>query len=322
MSALLSGIYTLTPTHVGTGEADLTVDLPVAKDSHTGLPFLPGSGLKGVARAACRPEKNAPKDDWLKNFGSEPPGAERVRSEDGGTSPGALRFSDGLLLAWPARSLNAPTVWITSPLLIERVDRLLRAHNQGAWLTDPARRALAECGVKLSEKPYELVYAPGAFQPGPLVLEDLCLTSLSGHAELATLAKALSELLPDDEPTAERLKAHLVLLSDHALQKLVHRAIPIVARVQLTDGKTTSDWGRQKGNLWYEEVIPPDTLFAAVIAVREDSSGKQSSAEYLWKTAATKKDRRVFVQIGGNETVGQGMVWWTHAPAPTAPGRK
>lgn len=62
MSLLVTGIYTLTPTHCGTGQAAGAVDLPIAREAHTRLPLLPATSLKGIAR-----------DDWF------PLGADRDR---------------------------------------------------------------------------------------------------------------------------------------------------------------------------------------------------------------------------------------------------
>ena len=52
---VVTGIYTLTPTHCGTGQAAGAVDLPIAREAHTGLPLIPASSLKGIAR-----------DDWFR----------------------------------------------------------------------------------------------------------------------------------------------------------------------------------------------------------------------------------------------------------------
>ena len=50
--AALLGIYTLTPTHCGTGKAMDAVDLPIAREGHTRHPVLPSSSIKGALRAA------------------------------------------------------------------------------------------------------------------------------------------------------------------------------------------------------------------------------------------------------------------------------
>ena len=46
----LSGIYTISPTHCGIGQACGAVDLPIARDASTQFPVLPATSIKGVVR--------------------------------------------------------------------------------------------------------------------------------------------------------------------------------------------------------------------------------------------------------------------------------
>lgn len=39
----LIGIYTLTPTHFGTGQTTGAIDLPIARDASTDFPVLPAT---------------------------------------------------------------------------------------------------------------------------------------------------------------------------------------------------------------------------------------------------------------------------------------
>ena len=58
----LIGIYTLTPTHCGSGQAAGAVDLPIIREAHTRFPILPATAIKGVARQFV--ERRAPALDW------------------------------------------------------------------------------------------------------------------------------------------------------------------------------------------------------------------------------------------------------------------
>ena len=40
----------LSPLHAGTGQGIGAIDLPIAREKATGIPYLPGSSLKGVLR--------------------------------------------------------------------------------------------------------------------------------------------------------------------------------------------------------------------------------------------------------------------------------
>jgi len=54
---------------------------------------------------------------------------------------------------------------------------------------------------------------------------------------------------------------------------------------------------KQSQNLWYEEIIPADTLFYAVLTERVAGATKYIK-QLLEKTP--------YIQLGGNETVGMG----------------
>jgi CRISPR/Cas system CMR subunit Cmr4 (Cas7 group RAMP superfamily) len=157
-----------------------------------------------------------------------------------------------------------------------------------------------------------------------LVLEDLVYTAAEVRSGgLATLAAgAFAKLLPKTEQRARaRLVDSLVVISDAELQDLVERTVPVIARVKLTEGKTTSDFIREdgttdgSGNLWYEEALPADCLFAVLVTVREGLRlrGQSSNGKEPDPLRVLRENVRFLarVQIGGNETVGQGAAWWS-----------
>ncbi|MCS6911686.1 MAG: type III-B CRISPR module RAMP protein Cmr4 [Myxococcales bacterium] len=291
--ALLTALYTLTPTHCGTGQAMAAVDLPIVREQHTRLPLVPATSLKGVARDLWGPDERVA--EVL--FGPKVESGRQLHA-------GALVLHDGQLLAFPARSLNRPFVHVTSHLLIERFARLLRALGLSA---PPELRHPDEEGRAL--------VADAALARGPLVVEDLIYESeqVLYEPSVGELARWLACLLPEDEPQTRRwLERGLVLLPDMDLCDLVERATPVQARVKLTAGKTTDkylppDGGKlEKGNLWYEETLPPDCLFGVLVERRAQHRG---NGDQLGLFAQKLREKRT-VQIGGNETVGQGRCLW------------
>jgi CRISPR-associated protein Cmr4 len=149
-----------------------------------------------------------------------------------------------------------------------------------------------------------------------LVLEDrvFAASEVQQGTALDKVADRLGKLLPAaGARTVARLKAGLVLVPDSVLVDLASRTLPVHARIQLTDGKTTDTWkdpltGKtQTGNLWYEEVVPSDTLFAAFIGTRGGFGTRPGDRAWFEQQFATRDT----AQIGGNETVGHGRVWWT-----------
>jgi CRISPR-associated protein Cmr4 len=45
-------LHALSPLHAGTGHAADVINLPIARMKATGIPFAPGSSIKGVLRDA------------------------------------------------------------------------------------------------------------------------------------------------------------------------------------------------------------------------------------------------------------------------------
>lgn len=320
-TATLTGIYTLTPTHCGTGQAGEAVDLPIARESTTLLPILPATSLKGVARDALSNHQRG-KDrgeradllDWLFGHEIKTPGSDEAEETDRPPDEkrrfrygaGSLVFGEGFLLAYPFRSLNRPLLFGTSLFLIERWLRICRAHGLDEpvpWTTDDWV-ALDQDGIVVVDEELD---------KSTLVLEEQVFggNEVRHSKSLETLGDALGNLLPKDEkPTVTRLKNSLVLLPDRPFLDMIEHAPPVTARTQLTADKTTTPSGDERGNLWYEETLPPDCLFGCVVAARPGARhGEYGEPTDRFRKLAT--DHLGNVQIGGNETVGQGRCWWT-----------
>lgn len=297
--AAVATIYTLTPTHCGTGQTSGAVDLPIARETHTTYPILPASSVKGVLRDA------AERDDVLSKRVEDLFGTELDRDRETNTRAGDLVVTEARLIAFPVRSLSRPYLYATSAHLIERLARDLDAFGLGGILHADWRKAVNGDGARVAD---------AELSGRLLVVEDLVYPqeSVSAPPEVGGLAKALAELLPaKQEPTRARLRKGLVVLPDGELQDLAVRTTPVQARVKLTSGKTTdkydNDEGKEeKGNLWYEETLPADCLMVAFIAVRAGKSANGSMQDLFDRFEAGR-----VLQIGGNETVGQGRTWLT-----------
>lgn len=107
MDAKLLLVQAISPLHAGTGQGVGVIDLPIAREKATQIPFLPGSTIKGVFRDACN-------DNGLRTkvFGPDTNNAD--------LHAGAVTFTDARLLLLPVRSLRGVFAWVTSPLLLRR----------------------------------------------------------------------------------------------------------------------------------------------------------------------------------------------------------
>lgn len=295
--AIEIGVYLLTSTHVGAGASSGAIDLPIAREGHTGHPLLPASALKGVARRLLDPNADAKKGSEVSRIFGPPPPQKGQPSE--ALTPGEAVFTDGALLAFPVRSLSHSFVWITSPYCIDRWRRGRRLLG----LSLPAGIVPATADPNRASSTFA--------HTGALVLDNYAV-NLPGAADakLAAIGAEWAKLLPKDDGVAQALPRRLVCLTDADFSHLVQRCTPVTARVQLTPGKTTDtyrddDGKESKGNLWYEESLPSECLFAFGVQAR---AGGDLSA--LSKKISNEGK---VMQLGGNETVGMGMTAWTLA---------
>jgi CRISPR-associated protein Cmr4 len=105
-------VHTLSPLHAGTGQGVDVIDLPIAREKATGIPYLPGSSVKGVLRDACT-DLHTQKIVF---------GPENINNA-GSAYAGAAHFSDARLVLMPVRSVAGTFAYVTSPYLLGRLTR-------------------------------------------------------------------------------------------------------------------------------------------------------------------------------------------------------
>src|SRR5437899_12957174 len=116
MTAQLTFVHALSPLHAGIGQGAGAIDLPIAREKATGLPFLPGSSLKGALRALCE-------DPIMR---TKVFGPDTAASDPNSDYASSIQFSDQRLLLLPIRSLAGTFAWVTSPYVLRRLVRDLQ----------------------------------------------------------------------------------------------------------------------------------------------------------------------------------------------------
>lgn len=287
-------LHALTSLHPGSGTALGVVDLPVQRERHTRWPNIPGSALKGVLRDYCRRaaagslQENDCSPDLTAAFG--PPTAEADKHA------GALSFTDARILAFPVRSLKGIFAWVSCPAVLDRFVRDAALAGRKPGFTTPkvdagkallSSRAVVGIGKNNSEA----------------VFEEFAFAVADGAGDVA---KAISELAIADEATRARLVDHFAILPDDDFNHFVQHATEVVARVALNyETKTV-----REGALFYQEFLPPETIFYSVVIATASRNGSARRADemlsYLRKTLAVNGTLPV-IQIGGDETTGKGL---------------
>lgn len=297
MNARLIFVHALAPLHAGTGQGVGAIDLPIAREKATGLPFLPGSSLKGALRDVPSPDL----DDASRTLLFGPP------TNNADEHAGSLQLSDQHLLLMPIRSLAGTFAWVSSPYVLRRFARDMQ--DTGVDTDLPMTIDLA---TPAEQEPEACAVAEGSSAlvvqgTNKIVLEDLDLKPTSSSAVSAWAHWLGSRLFPDGSSDAATWRTafadRLCVVRDDLFDFLLLTATEVFARVRLKDEQKTVE----QGGLWYEEALPAETILAGLaVATRvENRAGRHLSNEAVFQALGSLAARPV--QLGGKASVGRGL---------------
>jgi CRISPR-associated protein Cmr4 len=263
MKVHLIGLLTETSMHPGTESSTGVVDLPIAREISTDYPVIAGSSLKG----AFRESYEAKKGEELANriFGQQ----DRV---------GDVAIADARILLLPVRTLTGHYKWVTCPYILDRFFRDLKL----------AGNSIRDIEIPKIEEGKALYY--GSHEE--IFLEEIVFTLQVKGEILQRIVEMIKPLLYH-RSLKDRLLNQLVIINDDEFAYYARYGLEVRARNKLDSETKTSL------NLWYEECIPPDTLFYTLFLCR---TGKETSLAQLKDTFVENP----YIQIGGNESIGQG----------------
>jgi len=312
-----------TSLHPGSGSDVGVVDLPVQRERHTQFPKIEASSLKGAIRSAAqwRPLSQDEAEDLHRCrmtllFGTDP---EEARKPGATTQASAIALSDARLLFFPVRSLKGVFAWVTAPMVVRRFKREMILYRPEGWeelanhLPIPASGTTASRFLWLNEKP-----ETEDRESGTVVLEEYTF-SVKVDESARTLARMFDRFLfgadsgsAVDSGSAERLESRLVVLDDDAFRDFVLLSTEVQPRIAI-DPNTGTVAGKA---LWYEEHLPPETIFYGFLLVgnaREGASAcrEQTDIQTADDVLRWMTNERYFpsvFQLGGDATVGKGFV--------------
>lgn len=268
MKANIIGLLSETSMHPGTEGSMGVVDLPVAREITTGYPVITGSSLKGAFKEGF--EERGSKSDSDKIFGEQ-------------NRAGNLAITDGRILLLPVRTLVGHYKWVTCPYIISRFVRDIKlAGHKKEELEVPEfgqDTALYYKGKKSSTDKN-------------IFLEEVAFSLKESGEFLIELAKLIKPLMYH-ESLKNRLLEQLVVINNDEFAYFAKYGLEIRARNKLNSETKSSE------NLWYEECLPADTLLYTLFLPR---LGDKDLLEKVWGSFT----ERPYIQIGGNETIGQG----------------
>ena len=285
-------LHALSPLHAGTGHSADVIDLPIARMKATGIPFAPGSGIKGVLRDARKQNPEPGVNDWeqrcLAVFGPD--------TNNAAEHAGALIVGDARLLALPVRSFKGTFAWVTSPLLLTLARRDLKGLG-GEWasLDVPAFSGRgARIGAGANGAPAHLC----VHTDSKIYLQDLDLSS-SPDPRVTKWAEKLHALA---SPGTDIFSSRFVVIDDDTMGFLWETATQVDQRVRIDQETRTV----AEGALWSEESLPPETLLIGLLdASHSRKAGKDMKPDEVLEFALPAKTECI-LQFGGKATVGRG----------------
>lgn len=227
----LMTLHALTFLHPGTGQTTGVVDLPVQREVHTGFPMIASSGLKGSMREKAE-QAVKEKQGWTEDEVKAVFGPDTQKSAPGTEAAGALIVTDARILAFPVRSLQQVFVWVTCPMVLNRLARDLELiglpnGNVPKQFNIDKEKACPADGTALN---------------GVLVLEELCFELVSDSSQQVAQLADLIQGKDSHAGYATSLKEldfkkRLVVIHDEDFQHLVRHATQVSARIALNERK-------------------------------------------------------------------------------------
>lgn len=320
--AVLMWIYAEHPVHAGSGSGVGAIDLPIQRERVTNWPIIQPSGIKGALREyfekLCKGTlgDHAERDAELKRKVDEVFGPDQEA-----THSGAASFTEAKVLFFPIRSLRGTFAYVTCPLALERFHRDLDTLRMcgGANLADPGNgpKFPALSGVSpdmdtvwIAAKDKDAAKSDSVLIAGTgdghVVFEELSFKARASK-EVSQLAKWLlhaAKSLPWLDQ--KHLGRRLAIVSDDIFKDFVEMSTEVVTRNRIDDSTGTV----QEGALWIEERLPRETVLYSLIFAADPFVKKPQLAgsEAVLNFLRQEKHAPQYLWIGGNTTVGQGLV--------------
>ena len=294
-------IITQTPLHAGSGQDLGIVDLPIQRERHTSFPKIESSGLKGSIREVFESGTGeiTVGDQTVNNSNRKKAISLAFGPEEGDAHQGALGFTDARILLFPVKSMKGVFAWITCPKVLERFKEDLElCKNSGAikkhFFEDgsvPLKNTISNLG-KLAIK-------------DKIILEEYAF-SVEENENTKEFAKFLASLLGIEE-----IEDKLVVLSNDDFRDFINLSTEVITRTKIDNETGTVE----QGALFTEEYLPAETVMYSlalttpifnkekgVFGVKNGKEEEELVMEFFEKGLPN------VMQIGGNATIGKGIV--------------
>ncbi|WP_299458255.1 type III-B CRISPR module RAMP protein Cmr4 [uncultured Microscilla sp.] len=307
-----------TPTHAGSGSELGVVDLPIQREKHTGFPKMEGSTLKGSFREAIerrvgRQEVakfaswNAPDTKIQRIFGYDDGSLDTAQKEAlkqcftdkknqlNNEFSGCVGFADARLLLFPVKSMKGVFAWITCPQVLQQfaLDMEL-AGVEGIAIPKGAGLVPETSNLTLPGKDGLNV-----------VLEEYAF-GIRADKDTSQFCEWLSEHVFQASQgfSQQKVKHDVVVLPNDDFRDFVNLSTEVITRT-----KINSDTGTvEQGQLFTEEYLPAESVLYTLALVAPEFSKQTDKMKEAEVLNFLKENLPGVMQIGGNATLGKGIV--------------
>ena len=218
---------------------------------------------------------------------------------------GALGFTDARILLFPVKSAKGVFAWTTCPKVLKRFKQDMALAGENLTYTVPQ----VEDGECLVTENSKLVVSDA------VILEEYAFKKKKEIGE--KLVKELLKFIKIDENSSEKLsnfagidRSKIVILSDDDFEDFVNLSTEVITRTRI-DNETGTVKG---GALFTEEYLPSETIMyslALANAIFNEDKGifsRDDKPEEKQVLDFWRKNMPTVMQIGGNATIGKGIV--------------
>lgn len=322
-------IRTISSLHAGSGNDLGIIDLPIQREKHTSFPKIESSSLKGALREAFETKAQKEKEEYLEKlrasnvsimdfgetleegkkklfnydysihlaFGYDESGVnENIKKHFGNDTEfsGALGFSDARILFFPVRSAKGVFAWITCPFALKRFEEEMNLTDQKV-IFNKYDVSIGNC--KLNNESKILI------NDKSVVLEEYSFEAKK--EDLSNVVNVFSEI--------PELKEKIVILSDDDFKDFVNLSTEVITRTKIDNATGTV----ASGALFNEEYLPAESIMYYLVFASPVFQ-KDEKKKGIFKSNGESEEQQVFeffenglpeiVQIGGNATIGKGIV--------------
>lgn len=265
----------ITHVHVGSGKSYGDVDQPIIRDP-LGVPFIPGSSIKGALKSKFLIEKNC-----VEKCNGDCEQEEKCEEEcyqvyclfgpeRGDKGASRIVVADFYPLFVPMPSLSSGYVYVTSNFLLQYAETL---------------------NVKLVE--------------GKGESEEIFIGTQKIKAEVVRINERIIEIHPFLKNFYRKAdgKGYVTVykINDKHLFHLIDRALLRLTRVKIE--RTTKTAERNK--LWTEEYLPHGTILVGAFVYRPWRNACCEKCKHCENLLEELND--IFFVVGGKETIGKGL---------------